>query len=344
MISGEERENRMSWLKTHNIDPDNYIGYLKQDYPSSVSTMEDAYRIIKDETDIDEAKMEHFPFILQLRKDRIKSHIKLLTEDLGLDRKVLNYAPIFALSEKYILDRCSLIIKDLNLNKKVLNFERIFGYSDEKILNRYSLITEDLNLNEKILNFGPVFGLSDEYILNRYKLITEDLGLDKKVLNFERIFGYSDEKIVERFRLITEDYGLDKSILNFGQLFSYSEKNIRDTLDYFKGTLHLDNSFIEKNGLFIGCSLNRVKGAYTAMVDELGFDLNYLDVNQLIFSSKREDILKNKELLDKVSESLDYLPSQNEEIMTMSDRILVLFQGQVMGVVDAEGAQIEKIG
>jgi len=33
-----------------------------------------------------------------------------------------------------------------------------------------------------------------------------------------------------------------------------------------------------------------------------------------------------------------------EEIMTMSDRILVLFQGQVMGVIDAEGAQIEKIG
>jgi len=33
-----------------------------------------------------------------------------------------------------------------------------------------------------------------------------------------------------------------------------------------------------------------------------------------------------------------------EEIMTMSDRILVLFQGQVMGVVDAEGAQIERIG
>ncbi|MEA3238732.1 MAG: ABC transporter ATP-binding protein [Candidatus Bipolaricaulota bacterium] len=33
-----------------------------------------------------------------------------------------------------------------------------------------------------------------------------------------------------------------------------------------------------------------------------------------------------------------------EEIMTMSDRILVLFQGQVMGVVDAKGAQIEKIG
>lgn len=33
-----------------------------------------------------------------------------------------------------------------------------------------------------------------------------------------------------------------------------------------------------------------------------------------------------------------------EEIMTMSDRILVLFQGQVMGIIDAEGAQIEKIG
>lgn len=276
MISGEERENRMSWLKTHNIDPDNYIGYLKQDYPSSVSTMEDAYRIIKDETDIDEAKMEHFPFILQLRKDRIKSHIKLLTEDLGLDRKVLNYAPIFALSEKYILDRCSLIIKDLNLNKKVLNFERIFGYSDEKI--------------------------------------------------------------VERFRLITEDYGLDKSILNFGQLFSYSEKNIRDTLDYFKGTLHLDNSFIEKNGLFIGCSLNRVKGAYTAMVDELGFDLNYLDVNQLIFSSKREDILKNKELLDKVSESLDYLPSQinyNEK-----PNILLLKHKKLISMIDANNVDI----
>ncbi|MCD6136848.1 ABC transporter ATP-binding protein [Candidatus Bipolaricaulota bacterium] len=33
-----------------------------------------------------------------------------------------------------------------------------------------------------------------------------------------------------------------------------------------------------------------------------------------------------------------------EEIMTMSDRILVLFQGQVMGIIDAEGAQIERIG
>ncbi len=30
--------------------------------------------------------------------------------------------------------------------------------------------------------------------------------------------------------------------------------------------------------------------------------------------------------------------------MTMSDRILVLFQGQVMGIIDADGAQIGKIG
>ena len=33
-----------------------------------------------------------------------------------------------------------------------------------------------------------------------------------------------------------------------------------------------------------------------------------------------------------------------EEIMTMSDRILVLFEGQVMGVIDARAAQIERIG
>ena len=33
-----------------------------------------------------------------------------------------------------------------------------------------------------------------------------------------------------------------------------------------------------------------------------------------------------------------------EEIMTMSDRILVLFEGRVMGVIDAKAAQIERIG
>ena len=33
-----------------------------------------------------------------------------------------------------------------------------------------------------------------------------------------------------------------------------------------------------------------------------------------------------------------------EEIMTMSDRILVLFEGRVMGVIDARAAQIERIG
>ena len=33
-----------------------------------------------------------------------------------------------------------------------------------------------------------------------------------------------------------------------------------------------------------------------------------------------------------------------EEIMSMSDRILVLFQGQVMGIVDAKGAKIGEIG
>jgi simple sugar transport system ATP-binding protein len=33
-----------------------------------------------------------------------------------------------------------------------------------------------------------------------------------------------------------------------------------------------------------------------------------------------------------------------EEIMTLSDRILVLFNGEVMGILDAESADIEEIG
>jgi len=33
-----------------------------------------------------------------------------------------------------------------------------------------------------------------------------------------------------------------------------------------------------------------------------------------------------------------------EEIMTLSDRILVMFNGEVMGIIDAEGADIEEIG
>ena len=33
-----------------------------------------------------------------------------------------------------------------------------------------------------------------------------------------------------------------------------------------------------------------------------------------------------------------------EEVMTMSDRIMVLFGGEVMGIVDAEGAKVEEIG
>ncbi len=33
-----------------------------------------------------------------------------------------------------------------------------------------------------------------------------------------------------------------------------------------------------------------------------------------------------------------------EEVMTMSDRIMVMFEGEVMGIVDAEGAKIEEIG
>jgi len=33
-----------------------------------------------------------------------------------------------------------------------------------------------------------------------------------------------------------------------------------------------------------------------------------------------------------------------EEVMSMSDRIMVLFGGEVMGIVDAEGAKIEEIG
>lgn len=33
-----------------------------------------------------------------------------------------------------------------------------------------------------------------------------------------------------------------------------------------------------------------------------------------------------------------------EEVMTMSDRIMVIFGGEVMGIVDAEGAKIEEIG
>jgi simple sugar transport system ATP-binding protein len=33
-----------------------------------------------------------------------------------------------------------------------------------------------------------------------------------------------------------------------------------------------------------------------------------------------------------------------EEIMTLSDRILVLFNGEVMGILDAENADIGKIG
>lgn len=33
-----------------------------------------------------------------------------------------------------------------------------------------------------------------------------------------------------------------------------------------------------------------------------------------------------------------------EEVMTMSDRIMVIFSGEVMGIVDAEGAKIEEIG
>ncbi|TFH66156.1 MAG: hypothetical protein E4G90_05005 [Gemmatimonadales bacterium] len=33
-----------------------------------------------------------------------------------------------------------------------------------------------------------------------------------------------------------------------------------------------------------------------------------------------------------------------EEIMTLSDRILVMFNGEVMGILDAESAEIEEIG
>jgi simple sugar transport system ATP-binding protein len=33
-----------------------------------------------------------------------------------------------------------------------------------------------------------------------------------------------------------------------------------------------------------------------------------------------------------------------EEIMTISDRILVLFSGEVMGIIDADGADVEQIG
>ena len=33
-----------------------------------------------------------------------------------------------------------------------------------------------------------------------------------------------------------------------------------------------------------------------------------------------------------------------EEIMTLSDRILVLFSGEVMGILNAESADIEEIG
>jgi len=33
-----------------------------------------------------------------------------------------------------------------------------------------------------------------------------------------------------------------------------------------------------------------------------------------------------------------------EEIMTISDRILVIFNGEVMGILDAESANIEEIG
>ena len=33
-----------------------------------------------------------------------------------------------------------------------------------------------------------------------------------------------------------------------------------------------------------------------------------------------------------------------EEVMTLSDRIMVIFSGEVMGIVDADGAKIEEIG
>ncbi|MBW6451778.1 MAG: hypothetical protein K0B02_03540 [DPANN group archaeon] len=237
-LTQSEKYKRIKWLEDHGIDSDRFLIHSKVEYPPPIETMEVAYNIFKDKTNMKEHKFEIYTGLLGLSEYNLTQHIDLLTKNLDFDRKSLSNPHIYGRSYEHIYDRVNLLIGTLNLNRKILDYDTIYDLSVENISNHVKLITEDLGLDKEILNFGPIFG--------------------------------------------------------------YSTQNIFDTVTYFRDVLKLDDEYIVKNPLYIGCSLDRIKESYNTMVLDLGFNLNDININHLIFTSKKDEINTNKVLLDSI--------------------------------------------
>ena len=162
--------------------------------------------------------------------------------------------------------------------------------------SRIDLIVNQLGLDKKVLNFAPIFGLSDENIYGRVDLIINQLGLDKKVLNHAQIFSYSDDRINGRVDLIINQLSLDKKVLNFAAIFGYSDANITGTVGFLR-TIISDEK-INNWPAYIGCSLKRMRECYEHLTITMGYDKEELNLNKIIWSISKQNVIDNKSLID----------------------------------------------
>ena len=134
----------------------------------------------------------------------------------------------------------------------------------------------------------------DEYLVREQFVKDNDLPLSDIKSYWPSLLPVSN--LESRVDLIVNQLGLDRKVLNHAPIFGYSDSNITGTVGFLR-TIISDEQ-INNWPAYIGCSLRRMRECYEHLTINMGYDTEDLNLNKIIWSISKQNVIDNKTIID----------------------------------------------